>query len=301
MTDITGFETKAGGGEPTLGDLYSAFEEFKRTNDERLGELEKRGSTDAVTDDKLERLNRALDGYKSALDRAALDRARPVLDGGAPVGGDEYKQAFSAYVKRGEEKSLSVGTNADGGYVVPTEVETEITRRLTVLSPIRSIAGVRQVSASLYKKPVTVGGPAVGWVERGAQAGRARERRIGPGERQPPHRARGGLGRGALRWADGAAGQPAGGHPCRDDRHRDRRGRLAADHPAKWRRGASRVGRLDRVAHGALVFEQVLARRRGGEGRSPDGQGRAGQDDGAKGGYRDHATCHPDSPRRSFT
>jgi HK97 family phage major capsid protein len=164
MTDITGFETKAGGGEPTLGDLYSAFEEFKRTNDERLDELEKRGSTDAVTDDKLERLNRALDGYKSALDRAALDRARPVLDGGAPVGGDEYKQAFSAYVKRGEEKSLSVGTNADGGYVVPTEVETEITRRLTVLSPIRSIAGVRQVSASLYKKPVTVGGPAVGWV-----------------------------------------------------------------------------------------------------------------------------------------
>jgi len=35
---------------------------------------------------------------------------------------------------------------------------------MTALSPIRSIASVRQVSTSLYKKPVSTTGPATGWV-----------------------------------------------------------------------------------------------------------------------------------------
>ena len=81
-----------------------------------------------------------------------------------PTGSSEYKDAFSAYVKRGEEKALSIGSNPDGGYLVPTETETEITRLLTEISPIRSIASVQQVSSSVYKKPITIAGPAVGWV-----------------------------------------------------------------------------------------------------------------------------------------
>ncbi len=105
-----------------------------------------------------------LDGAKAALDRAGLDRARPRLEGGSPVATDEYRDAFSAYVKRGEEKALSIGTPADGGYVVPQEVETEISRLMTGLSPIRAIAGVRTVSTSVFRKPVTVTGPAAGWV-----------------------------------------------------------------------------------------------------------------------------------------
>ncbi len=56
--------------EATLGEVMSAFEEFKRTNDGRLKELEKRGSTDALTEDKLARLNQALDGAKAAMDRS---------------------------------------------------------------------------------------------------------------------------------------------------------------------------------------------------------------------------------------
>jgi HK97 family phage major capsid protein len=47
---------------------------------------------------------------------------------------------------------------------VPDETEAEIGRRLTALSPIRSIASVRQVSAAVLKKPFAISGPAVGWV-----------------------------------------------------------------------------------------------------------------------------------------
>jgi HK97 family phage major capsid protein len=162
-----GLETKAGAGSDIaalFAEFSTAFEEFKRTNDQRLGEIEKRGTADGLLEGKLDRLNAVLDGQKAAMDRAIAERARPVLDGKAGAGGDEYKEAFTAYVKRGEEKALSVGTNADGGYVVPPETETEITRLMTAVSPIRAISGVRQVSGSVYKRPISVTGPATGWV-----------------------------------------------------------------------------------------------------------------------------------------
>ena len=47
---------------------------------------------------------------------------------------------------------------------MPVETDKQITDLMTAISPIRSIASVRQVSTSTYKKPVTITGPAVGWV-----------------------------------------------------------------------------------------------------------------------------------------
>lgn len=174
MTDMTErLEIKAStvaasDSDGMFAEFMTAFEEFKRTNDGRLKELEKRGTTDALTEEKLGRLNQALDGAKAAMDRLSLDRTRPALEAGRPDLGDEYKDAFSAYVKRGEEKALSIGSNPDGGYLVPSETESEITRRLTAVSPIRAIASVRNVSSTVYKKPVTLTGPAVGWVAEAA-------------------------------------------------------------------------------------------------------------------------------------
>ena len=130
-----------------FNELMSAFNEFKHTND------------------KLARLNAALDDQKSALDRTVLERTRPTIDGAQKSDDDrEYKDAFSLYVKRGEEKALSVGSNPDGGYLVPDETETQIAKLLSDVSPIRSIAGVRRISSSVYKKPISISGPSVGWV-----------------------------------------------------------------------------------------------------------------------------------------
>ena len=79
MTDAIGLENKANAGDPNglIGELMGAFEEFKRSNDQRLAEMEKRGAADVLTEDKVNRLNAALDGAKAALDRASLERARP--------------------------------------------------------------------------------------------------------------------------------------------------------------------------------------------------------------------------------
>jgi HK97 family phage major capsid protein len=85
---------------------------------------------------------------------------------------DRYKQAFEAYMRAGETsglraleaKAMTIGSNPDGGYLVPPEIETMIGQRLTAISPIRAIAGVRTISGNVYKKPFMTAGPAVGWV-----------------------------------------------------------------------------------------------------------------------------------------
>ena len=63
-----------------------------------------------------------------------------------------------------EARSMSVSSDADGGYLVPSETEAEIGRKLADISPIRAIAGVRQVSSPVYKKPFALTGAATGWV-----------------------------------------------------------------------------------------------------------------------------------------
>ena len=168
-------ETKASAQEvaEAFDDFMSAFEEFKAANDERLGQIETRVTADIVTTEKVERINRAMDEQKRALDRLQIKALRPAL-GGMEVSphAPEHKSAFHDYVRRGDEhslrgleaKALSVTPDPDGGYLVPTEIEMEISKALSVASPIRSIATVRQVSGSVLKKPHALGGMAVGWV-----------------------------------------------------------------------------------------------------------------------------------------
>ncbi len=155
-------------------DFRRAFEAFRETNDRRIDELEKRGAADPLTTEKLERLNRSLDAQQRVLDELSLKAGRPPLSAGGRDAGAarEHKAAFDGFMRRGEtgglkrleEKALSVGTDADGGYLVPDETENTVMRALKDISPIRAIAGLRTVSASVYKKPFALTGAASGWV-----------------------------------------------------------------------------------------------------------------------------------------
>lgn len=174
-------ETKSAPDEADLTDAFrefmTSFEAFKEANDEKLRQLERRGA-DPVTAEKVERVSAALDEQKRAIDGLALQKARPALGGGGT--GDlaalERKEAFAAYMRSGdergmralEEKAMTYGSGPDGGYLVPEETESAIGARLAELSPIRSIAAVRQVSSAVLKKPFAVSGPAVGWVAESA-------------------------------------------------------------------------------------------------------------------------------------
>ena len=97
-----------------------AFEAFKATNKERIGQIEKRLSADVLTIEKLDRINNAIDEHKAMVDELALKSARPQLGTSTfrSTSTLQHKAAFEAYVRHGEahglhrleEKALSVGS-----------------------------------------------------------------------------------------------------------------------------------------------------------------------------------------------
>lgn len=172
-------EIKADTGNPAevagaFDDFMEAFGAFREANDDRLNQLETRSGADAITTQKVDRINEAMDKQRNVIDQILLKSRRPSLDGGhiSTSAQIEHKNAFENYVRSGsenglrqfEEKAMSYGSDPDGGYLVPEEMANEIGKRLSEISPIRSIASVRTVSASVYKKPFAISGPAVGWV-----------------------------------------------------------------------------------------------------------------------------------------
>jgi HK97 family phage major capsid protein len=171
-------EHKAGfstGSRDDYDELRHTFEEFKAANDERLAVIEHKRA-DVLLEEKVDRINQALDAQHRRLDDLALRQVRPSIDGIRRQPRDgvarEHKSAFDAYVRAGdvdglrqiETKAMSVGSNADGGYLVPVELEHAINQRVMTISPIRSIASVREISGNVYKKPFMTAGPATGWV-----------------------------------------------------------------------------------------------------------------------------------------
>ena len=163
--------TPAGDGPAANDALLRTLDAYRETNDGRLAEIEKKGAADALLDDKLKRVDAALDRQKTMLDRLALEAARPGLEGPGASGDPEHKSAWSTYIRKGDEsglarldtKSLNVGTDDQGGYVAPPELDRLIEARLTRSSPMRAIASVRQSSSAVFKKPVSLGS-AASWV-----------------------------------------------------------------------------------------------------------------------------------------
>lgn len=158
-----------------FGSFQRTFEAFKSANDQKLREMETRLGADVLTRAQVDRINRALDEHKQRMDELTLSHARPDFSSDSarhsPYG-REHKAGFDLYMRKGveqglhelESKALSVGTSADGGYLVPDETERQIDRLLSVASPIRAIAGVQKISGNVYKKPFATSAASTGWV-----------------------------------------------------------------------------------------------------------------------------------------
>jgi len=149
------------------------FESFKAENDDRIRQIETRGFADGLSEDKVDRINAALDEQRTLIDALVLKNARPAIGGAAPRSGVQlqHKQAFDGYIRKGESsqlaaleaKALSIGSNPDGGYLVPPELEQAVTLAVRDISPVRSVATVRQISSNIYNKPFSTTGFAAGW------------------------------------------------------------------------------------------------------------------------------------------
>ena len=114
---------------------------------------------------------------KDRMDSMETKMARPnssvALSTGDSAISTEHKNAFlKEFVAKGDDanlraletKSLSTSTGGDGGFAVPTVIDSEIEKQIGNLSPMRNIVRVKQVESGDYKRLVNVGGTASGWV-----------------------------------------------------------------------------------------------------------------------------------------
>jgi HK97 family phage major capsid protein len=122
-----------------------------------------------ATDVAVTALRSDVEDVKTRLDRVGRAAVRPMIGGG--VASPEVKGFVDGYLRQGREsevKSLSGVVAADGGYAVPREIDALIAARLKDVSPIRSIAQVVQTGTAGYRKLITTGGTASGWVSETA-------------------------------------------------------------------------------------------------------------------------------------
>jgi len=123
-----------------------------------------------AADAAIDSLRGDVEDVKGRLDRVSRAASRPMLGGASAspeARGPEVKGFVDGYLRQGREsevKSLSGAVASDGGYAVPREIDAEIARRLKAISPIRSIAQVVQTGSAGYRKLISTGGTASGWV-----------------------------------------------------------------------------------------------------------------------------------------
>lgn len=173
-------------------EFAKTWEEFKAANDAQIGEI-KKGLKDCLTEEKVKKINDALDALQAAKDTAEqksrdrmddiekrLNRLR--LVGGTDIDGksedllgrfnnevksfcgvysrpapteltaddmESYAAGFKSYLRRGDKslaaehvKSMSVGSDPEGGYLVTPNTSGRLVKRVFDMSPIRQIANV---------------------------------------------------------------------------------------------------------------------------------------------------------------
>jgi len=184
--------------------IATAFEEYKKTNDQRLDAI-KAGQSTADFDAKLAKIDANLDSLqemKTKLERVETKLARPGAGADRREEGElaeaaEYRHAFIDWLRAPnnpeaksrvhdagkkldakrteieaqrpgyrEERAAAVvtSTGSSGGYALPEQIEREIARLSIDISPLRAISTVRQVGTSDYKELFDINGAGFEWI-----------------------------------------------------------------------------------------------------------------------------------------
>lgn len=174
-------------------ELNTAWEAFKKKNDERLSEIEKKRE-DVVTKDEVERINKAIDDAVAKVEKELKRRSdeieakanRLALSGGngevetkavadwakllgrkaTPEEVREYKTALDAQLRNPEAKAttLQVGIDPAGGYFVTPDTSGRMVKKIYESSPMRQLANVVTIGTDALEGPIDNGEAEALWV-----------------------------------------------------------------------------------------------------------------------------------------
>ena len=169
----------------------TAFDEFKKVNDERIKAAEKGNTTLAEElGRKLEKIETDItefSGLKASLEadmRIASERLEELEARASRPGQTAHEKAAEQYKNKVVEwirhkgsspmleaelhdlmrKDVTIASSAGGGYAVPEEISRDIGLLQQKFSPVRNLVKVVQVGTSDYKELIDIGGTTAGWV-----------------------------------------------------------------------------------------------------------------------------------------
>jgi len=167
-----------------LDGLGKGFEEFKSENQKRLDEIEKKGHADPLLQEKVDKMSeeiaslaevkqtaelqsKNLEDAQSKIEALETVMARPSNVKSEDV--DIRVKAFGDWLRKGEvdemeKKALYESDDTLGGFYAPTEYVEEIIKTVTEISPIRSIARIRQTNKRGIEIPKRTGQFSAQWV-----------------------------------------------------------------------------------------------------------------------------------------
>ena len=160
-----------------LDELGSKFETFKSENKTRLDEIEKKGHADPLLQDKVDKMSddiaklaevkqaheiqqKNLEEATAKIESLETVLARPNASASKDV--DIQTKAFGEWLRKGEvdemeRKALYESDDTLGGFYAPTEYVADLIKSVTEISPIRSIARVRQTDKRGIEIPKRTG------------------------------------------------------------------------------------------------------------------------------------------------
>lgn len=165
-----------------LKEQGDAFEQFKSANDARLKAIEEKGYAPADIVEKVDKINTDISQLTKDIDEVAKKANRPQMSGeakGLTPEQLEYKSAVQRFIRKGddsglrdlERKAFQRGSDVDGGYLIHSEMESEIDRVASTVSNMRSIADVRTIGKTSQEIRVKTSGTAARWVGEGEAGG----------------------------------------------------------------------------------------------------------------------------------
>jgi HK97 family phage major capsid protein len=151
--------------------LNTAFDEFKIENNARLKQIEAKGTADPLLETKVDNINAAISqldaDHKKRIDEFEAKVNREGLGGQSDEDKAKaaYRTAFNAHMRKGDiQDALSVGSDPDGGYSVPIEVDSNVMELERNDVTMRRLANVVSLGTPNYTKLVNKGGSSAGWV-----------------------------------------------------------------------------------------------------------------------------------------
>lgn len=160
------------------------FEEFKKSNDDRLKAIESKGYAPADLTEKVDKLNEAM----SKLDKEILEVQKkanriPMPAGEMTPEQQEYKTAFNKYLRKGidhgladmQRKAMNTAVDSEGGYLVLPEMDAVIDRIVPTISAMYRLANVVTIGTNKWEKRIKTAGMAMRRPGEGAGGGETTE------------------------------------------------------------------------------------------------------------------------------